>query len=125
MYNDCTRQPLDNHVPVNLHVMQAEDWLSRTEGDEAAEERRVVVIVLSESRRIRCTKMLLLVIPPELSQTNSTKQLGTLFSNPIELGDRVDWLALGLKTPVTIDESRLLVLVVLMVVRLGPGLRGR
>ncbi|CAH7666279.1 hypothetical protein PPACK8108_LOCUS617 [Phakopsora pachyrhizi] len=24
MYNDCTRQPLDNHVPVNLHVMQLE-----------------------------------------------------------------------------------------------------
>ncbi|CAH7671274.1 hypothetical protein PPACK8108_LOCUS6038 [Phakopsora pachyrhizi] len=29
MYNDCTRQPLDNHVPVNLHLMQSQDkWMT-------------------------------------------------------------------------------------------------
>ncbi|CAH7667863.1 hypothetical protein PPACK8108_LOCUS2297 [Phakopsora pachyrhizi] len=56
------------HRPILELQPRAEVYLSRTEGDEAAEERRVVVIV-----RIRCTKMLLLVIPPELSQTDSTK----------------------------------------------------
>ncbi|CAH7688271.1 hypothetical protein PPACK8108_LOCUS23210 [Phakopsora pachyrhizi] len=156
-----TRKVLNQDMDIRE---QAEVWLSRTEGDEAAEERRVVVIIprrmteaiepfahepalysyqlnqcnqgkppklsgyphvfdsskplhIPTSRRIRCTKMLLLVIPPELSW-------GLFFPNPIELADRVDWVALGLKTPVTIDEPRLLVLVVLMVVRLGPGLRG-
>ncbi|CAH7689027.1 hypothetical protein PPACK8108_LOCUS24083 [Phakopsora pachyrhizi] len=65
-----TRKVLNQEMDIRE---QAEDWLSRTEGDEAAEERRVVVIV----RRIRCTKMLLLVIPPELSW-------GLFFPNPIE-----------------------------------------
>ncbi|CAH7689861.1 hypothetical protein PPACK8108_LOCUS25020 [Phakopsora pachyrhizi] len=37
-----TRKVLNQEMDIRK---QAEDWLSRTEGDEAAEERRVVVIV--------------------------------------------------------------------------------
>ncbi|CAH7674963.1 hypothetical protein PPACK8108_LOCUS9916 [Phakopsora pachyrhizi] len=37
-----TRKVLNQEMDIRE---QAEDWLSRTEGDEAAEERRVVVIV--------------------------------------------------------------------------------
>ncbi|CAH7678441.1 hypothetical protein PPACK8108_LOCUS12966 [Phakopsora pachyrhizi] len=37
-----TRNALNQEMDIRE---QAEDWLSRTEGDEAAEERRVLVIV--------------------------------------------------------------------------------
>ncbi|CAH7682383.1 hypothetical protein BY996DRAFT_6484047 [Phakopsora pachyrhizi] len=37
-----TRKVLNQEMDIRE---QAEDWLSRTEGDEAAEERRVLVIV--------------------------------------------------------------------------------
>ncbi|CAH7671348.1 hypothetical protein PPACK8108_LOCUS6119 [Phakopsora pachyrhizi] len=62
-----TRKVLNQEMDIReqMGLIEAEDWLSRTEGDEAAEERRFVVIV-----SIRCTKMLLLVIPPELRTQN-------------------------------------------------------
>ncbi|CAH7689312.1 hypothetical protein PPACK8108_LOCUS24364 [Phakopsora pachyrhizi] len=35
----------DMDIREQVGLIDVEDWLSRTEGDEAAEERRVVVIV--------------------------------------------------------------------------------
>ncbi|CAH7669107.1 hypothetical protein PPACK8108_LOCUS3677 [Phakopsora pachyrhizi] len=118
------------HRPILELQPRAEVWLSRTEGDEAAEERRVVVIVkrkpvtkgASTTASLRAEG---LDVPRCCFKPALPNSWGLFFPNPIKLGDRVDWLALGLKTPVTIDEPRLLVLVVLMVVRLGPGLHGR
>ncbi|KAI8449942.1 hypothetical protein BY996DRAFT_6483369 [Phakopsora pachyrhizi] len=42
-----TRKVLNQEMDIReqMGLIEAEDWLSRTEGDEAAEERRVVVIV--------------------------------------------------------------------------------
>ncbi|KAI8449197.1 hypothetical protein BY996DRAFT_6552454 [Phakopsora pachyrhizi] len=42
-----TRNALNQEMDIReqMGLIEAEDWLSRTEGDEAAEERRVLVIV--------------------------------------------------------------------------------
>ncbi|KAI8456374.1 hypothetical protein BY996DRAFT_6454535 [Phakopsora pachyrhizi] len=42
-----TRKVLNQEMDIReqMGLIEAEDWLSRTEGDEAAEERRVLVIV--------------------------------------------------------------------------------
>ncbi|CAH7671956.1 hypothetical protein PPACK8108_LOCUS6817 [Phakopsora pachyrhizi] len=42
-----TRKVLNQEMDIReqMGLIDAEDWLSRTEGDEAAEERRVLVIV--------------------------------------------------------------------------------
>ncbi|KAI8448510.1 hypothetical protein BY996DRAFT_8397785 [Phakopsora pachyrhizi] len=39
MYNDCTRQPLDNHVPVNLHVMQGSKGVVKEDSVDFEEEK--------------------------------------------------------------------------------------